>query len=107
MAVERRARASGRSRREPAGCEDSQPQYPPAHPKTPAMRPGAHAKGASRGKERSPPTPRPDPCRRKGCSLLSFKQAWAPGAQQGIPERPHWKACAQRPLLHRSAQAYC
>ncbi|KAJ1185199.1 hypothetical protein NDU88_001993 [Pleurodeles waltl] len=48
LAVERHARASGRSRREPAGCEGSQPQYPPAHPKTPAMRPGAHAKGPIR-----------------------------------------------------------
>ncbi|KAJ1145083.1 hypothetical protein NDU88_011375 [Pleurodeles waltl] len=38
-----------------------------------------------RGREQSSSTPRLELCRRKECSTTTLRQAWTPGAQQGIP----------------------
>ncbi|KAJ1153590.1 hypothetical protein NDU88_006349 [Pleurodeles waltl] len=53
--------------------------------------------------------PHRDPIRvaEKGAASCRSNKPGRPGPSRGSPERPHWKACARRPLLHRIAQAYC
>ncbi|KAJ1089561.1 hypothetical protein NDU88_002712 [Pleurodeles waltl] len=66
-------------------CVPVQPVKPGVVSPTPLFLLSTSLEQAPRGREQSPYTLRLELCRQKECSSTTLRQAWVPGAQQGIP----------------------